>query len=325
MATKKNSKPNKKQIVKQPKTKKTDSKSRKEPKYKSLRLQKRIKHPAPPLPSWWSFVVKAFKLMTVNKRAMFSYLIVLGVATLLIVRGGVDPVVDTLSIRETLEDLTGVSIDGLTTSFTAFTVLLDSAATAGDAVGQLYQTIFFIIGSLAAIWLFRQQQAGNSVTMKMAFYRGMYPLIPFSLVLLVIGLQLLPAVIGNFVFQTVTSAGIVFGILEWALWVSVLIGSFMVTLYLLASSTMALYIVTLPEMTPMLALREAKKLVKHRRASVFLKIIALILFILVGLLCTILPLIYFAPTLAEWLFFVVSILMIPFIHAYLFSVYRELL
>jgi hypothetical protein len=39
--------------------------------------------------------------------------------------------------------------------------------------------------------------------MKMGFYRGMYPLIPFIIVSVVIALQTIPASIGNFLFKTV--------------------------------------------------------------------------------------------------------------------------
>jgi K+-sensing histidine kinase KdpD len=159
----------------------------------------------------------------------------------------------------------------------------------------------------------------------MAFYRGMYPLIPFILVLIVMGLQLIPALIGNFLFTTVINGGLAVGFIEQAMWTLFFILTILLSLYMISSSSIALYIVTLPEMTPMIALRQARELVRYRRFSVLLRALALILVIFFLLFVIVLPVIFIAPSLAEWIFFLITVLAIPLVHGYMFSLYRELL
>jgi len=75
----------------------------------------------------------------------------------------------------------------------------------------------------------------------------------------------------------------------------------------------------------MRALKQAKQLVTHRRWTVMRKIIMLFLTLLFALIVIVLPLIYFAPELAEWVFLLLTLLVIPFVHGYMFALYRELL
>lgn len=310
-------------IVKQPKIKPAGSKSRKKPKYKSFRLHKRIKHNGPKLPSWWSLFKKSLRLMSANKRAILVFFAIYGVLNILLIRG-IAPLIDIEGIRESYDEL-GLGNDGLSIGFAAFGTLLQAGTQSVDAIAQIYQMLLLIMASLALIWLFRQQQAGNKVTMKMAFYRGMYPLIPFILIVLVIGLQLIPATIGNFIFTTVTTNNLVVGFLEQASWVIFFAGTLILSLYWISSSLMALFVVTLPEMTPMIALRETKQLVAHRRFVILSKVLALVLAIVAIIVVAVLPLIYFSPLAAEWLFFAITVLAVPFVIAYLFCLYRELL
>ncbi len=323
MAKTKSKTKNKSSIVKQPKITPASSKSRKKPKYKSFRLHKRIKHMGPKLPSWWTLFKKALSLMKANKRPIFIFFIIYGILNIILIRG-IAPLIDVESIKESYDEL-GLGNDGLSIGFTAFGSLLRAGTQAVDATAQIYQMLLIVVASLALIWLYRQQQAGSKVTIKMAFYRGMYPIIPFILIVLVIGLQLLPASIGNFIFSTVSSNGLVVGFLEQSAWVLFFVGMLLLSFYWISSSLVALFIVTLPEMTPMTALREAKELVAHRRFSVLIKVLALIILCALIVLVLVLPLIYFSPIVAEWIFFTLTVLAIPFIVAYLFCLYRELL
>jgi hypothetical protein len=83
--------------------------------------------------------------------------------------------------------------------------------------------------------------------------------------------------------------------------------------------------VTLPEMTPMIALKQARELVRYRRFSVLLRAIAIILIIFAILFVIVFPIIFFVPTLAEWMFFAITVLAVPLVNGYMFSLYRELL
>ena len=262
--------------------------------------------------------------MKANKKPIAVFFVVYGVLNLLLVRGFTSPI-DIDGIRESFEGVVDEDTVGLASGFTSFGLLLSASTQGSSEVAQVYQTFLLIIASLALIWLFRQQQAGNSVTMKMAFYRGMYPLVPFILVLCVVGLQLLPALIGNFLYTTVIQGGLAVNGLEQTLWLLFFLSTLLLSFYMIASSAMALYIVTLPEMTPMAALREARNLVRHRRFAVLRKVLAIALVVFAFIFVIVLPIIFIAPTLAEWMFFSITVLSIPLVNGYLFSLYRELL
>ncbi len=311
-------------IVKEPKISKAGAKARQKPKYKSFRLHKRIKHHAPSIPNWWELLKKAWALMLANKKAIAVFAVVYGFLNLLLVRGFSSPV-DISALKDSFSSLLGEESAGLASGFTAFGLLINASTQGSGEVAQVYQTFLIIIASLALIWLYRQQQAGNYVTMKMSFYRGMYPLVPFILVLLVIGLQLIPALVGNFLFTTVIDGGLAVGGLEQTVWLLFFIMTLLLSLYMISSSSIALYLVTLPEMTPIIALKQARELVRHRRFAILLRAIAIVLVIFAILFVVVLPVIFIAPTLAEWMFFAVTVLGIPLVNAYMFTLYRELL
>ncbi len=311
-------------IVKEPKISKPGAKARQKPKYKSFRLHKRIKHPQPKLPSWWHLFLKSLALIRANKRAILVFVVVYGLLNLFLVRGFTNTV-DIEGVRESLSSIVGEESSGFTSGFTSFGLLVEASTQGSGEVAQVYQTFLLIFASLALIWLYRQQQAGNKVTMKMAFYRGMYPLVPFTLVSLVIFSQMIPALIGNFLYTTVISNGLVVGALEQIAWLLFFASTLLLSLYMISSSSIALYIVTLPEMTPMIALRQARELVRYRRTAIILRSIAIILIVFALLFIIVLPIIFIAPTMAEWMFFAVTVLAVPLVHGYMFSLYRELL
>ncbi|HEX5798415.1 MAG TPA: hypothetical protein VFX79_03590, partial [Candidatus Saccharimonadales bacterium] len=177
----------------------------------------------------------------------------------------------------------------------------------------------------AIIWSIRQVLAGERIRFRQAFYEGMYPIIPFLLVLFVLGLQLIPATIGSFLLTTVISGGLAVTFVEQFIW-WVLFGLLtLLSLYMLLSSIFALYIVTLPGMAPLKALRSARGLVLNRRVSIGLRLLglpALGIFVYVAVL---LPAIIAIPVLAVPIFALLSSFGLFFVHSYIYNLYRELL
>jgi len=111
--------------------------------------------------------------MMANKKAIAVFAVVYGLLNLLLVRGFSSPI-DIGSLKESFGSIIGEESAGLASGFTAFGLLINASTQGTGQVAQVYQTFLIIFASLALIWLYRQQQAGNKVTMKMAFYRGMY-------------------------------------------------------------------------------------------------------------------------------------------------------
>lgn len=311
-------------IVKKPKVLAHDAKLRKKPVYTSFRLHKPIKPHQPPLATSLELSSMSLQLMWANRRALFSFILIYGILSLLLVRG-FGSAIDIAELKLLLQDIFGGSVDALTTSLTTFGLLLGASAEAGGDVAQMYQSILALIASLAIVWLYRQQQAGRKVTMKEAFYSGMYPLVPFLLVLAVVAVQSLPGLLGNFVYTAAIRGDLLFGVFEHVLMIMMMLSLIVLSLYMMSSSAVALYIVTLPEMTPLHALREARELVRHRRLAVLIRFIMGIIIVLFLMFIVTVPLIFFASSVVEWVFFFITILAVPFVHGYLFSLYRELL
>ncbi len=309
-------------VVKKPKILADDARIRMKPHYKSLRLHKRVKHHEPSLPSWWNITKKAVKLLLVNKKNIGWFFLVYGVLYIVFVRGFVAPV-NISEIRDSFDSIATEEVSSLAANFTVFSLMVQSTSSAAGDVAGLYQMFFIIISVLALIWLFRQQQAGNKVSMKLAFYRGMYPLIPFIMIVAVIGLQTIPASIGNYLFRTVVDSGFAVTVVEQAIWLLLFLLLLLLSLYMISSSLIALFVVTLPEMTPLVALKKAKELVQFRRFSVLRKVLALLIFILVLFIGSVFPLIFVSAGLAQLLFFTLTILTVPLATAYLFVLYRE--
>lgn len=321
---KKNKKQSNENIVKQPTIISDDSRLRRKPKYKSFRLHERVKHPSGSLPSWRLLTAKTLRLLHANKKSIVHFFVIYGVLYLVFVRGFSAPI-NTDDIREAFDTIGADEASSLATNFTVFGLIVQSTTSAAGDIAGLYQLFLIIVSSLAFIWVFRQQQAGNVVTMKDGFYRGMYPFIPFVLLVILVGLQTIPATVGNFLFKTVSESGLAVNSAELSLWFVLMLLLILLSLYMITSTLIALFVVTLPEMTPAIALKKAKELVMFRRFSVLRKVTALLLFVLILYVAIVFPLIFISSLLAQIIFFVLTILVVPFAVGYLFVLYRELL
>jgi hypothetical protein len=247
-----------------------------------------------------------------------------GLLNLVLVHG-LTGTVNLYNVKSSISQALKGSGGQISTSLTLFVYLLGNSSNSGNANAAVYQTILIVLVSLATIWALRQVYNEAKIKMRDSFYRGMYPLVPFILVLLVIGLQLIPLLVGGLLYSTVINGSIAVYAIEKILWALLFLLLALVSLYMLCSSLFALYIVTLPDMTPMKALRSARQLVRHRRLLVLRKILFLPLALLIISIIIMFPLILFATSLAAWVFFVLTMVGLVVIHSYMYALYRELL
>jgi hypothetical protein len=236
---------------------------------------------------------------------------------------------DIASLKQAITEIFGGSFSGFTTTLALFGVLLTNVNATNGQQASAYQTVFLVGASLAIIWALRQtlspKNKKNKIQIRDAFYRGMYPLVPFLLIVAVIGIQLLPVAVGGFLYSVVVAGGLAVTGAEKMLWLLLVGATVLLSLYMITSSIFALYIVTLPNVRPMQALRSARDLVLHRRWTIMRKLIFLPFALLIGSAILTMPLIIFLPTLAEWVFFVLSMFGLVIFHSYLYTLYRELL
>lgn len=206
-----------------------------------------------------------------------------------------------------------------------FSKLIANSGASSTPAGGAYGLFLTTILSLAVIWTVRQLLAGRVPRVRDAYYRGMFPLVPFVLVLALIGLQLLPLVIGATLYNIAVTNGIVVNLFQQTVAGLLALALALLSFYWLASSTMALYIVTLADMTPRRALKSAKDLVRGKRWTIVLRILFLPLALLLAAAIVLIPTVLVAPVLANILLFVLGGVALVIVHAYLFSLYRGLL
>jgi len=229
-----------------------------------------------------------------------------------------------MTIKASLVDLTSSKTAGVSTGLSLFGFLVSSNGPQSE-VASVYQMMLITIASLALIWSLRQSYSDKKVKARQAFYGGMYPLIPFILVVLVIILQTLPLMLANTLYTAVFIGGLAVNIIEQILWGLALFLLILSSLYMVTASIFGLYIVTLPNMTPLKALRSAKGLVRYRRWTIMRKVLFLpMVLIVVGGVVTV-PVVIYATPFAEWLFFGLTIVSLSVIHSYLYALYRELM
>lgn len=296
----------------------------KQPQYKSWRLQKRIKHPIK-LPNVIKLTKMSAKTLWRHKKLFIGITLVYGLLNLILTQS-LSGTSDIGTLKDTLDQAFQGHFGGLASGFSIFVVLVGSAGNSNSATAGAYQVFLALIVSLAVIWALRQVLSGTkSIRIRDAYYRGMTPLIPFLLVLLLIALQLLPMMIGANAYAIVISNGIAVYAVEKIVWALLYLLLALLSVYMISSSVFALYIVTLPDMTPIKALRSARALVRYRRWTVLRKILCLPVILLVIAAIIMVPIIIWLTPLAQWVFFLLTMFGLVAIHTYIYTLYRELL
>jgi hypothetical protein len=222
-------------------------------------------------------------------------------------------------------DLNTGGADAVWRAAGGFAGLVGSSGASGSSTGSSLQSVLFVIESLVIIWALRHLLSGQAISVKLAYYKAMAPLIPFLLVIFVIIIQLLPITIGGVALAAVSTS--VFTDSGLATIFTSIVFAFLAawSVYMVSASIFALYIVTLPDMQPRQALRSAKNLVLFRRWPIIRKVFFLPVFLLIVMGIVIVPLILYAQSIVPAVFYILSMLAILFIHTYLYSLYRDLL
>lgn len=279
---------------------------------------------APPISSGWKLFTSSLELIWQNRRLFFGVTLTYGIFNLVFVHG-----------MGRLVSLSGISKStNLSEGYNRFNAVLSSTGSASTDSASLYQSILLVITVLAIIWLLRQLQAkslkkkskkSDELNVRKVFYHSTYALVPFILELLLISIQLLPMLIGASIYSMVISNGLAVGPIENLLWLGLFVVLSIWSIYMVTASIFGLFVVTLPEMTPMQAWRSARKLVAGRRWTIMRKLLFLPFIMLLIVAVLILPVAIWLAPIAEWLYFLVGVVALPICVVYLYSLYREIL
>lgn len=295
------------------------------PEYKSFRLSKRIKKPADKPLSKARIVLSTSIRHLWKYRKTFAGITGIYLLLSVLLVKGLNSSSDIPEIKDSVQELITGTTGQLASSLAVFGFLVGNTSGVTSEVAGTYQSILLILVSLALIWALRQTHADKKIGIRESFYRGMYPLVPFLVVLLVIGIQFIPLALSSWLFNVTIVSGLAVTPPEQVLWLVFCFLLAVLTIYMVSSSIFALYISTLPDMMPMKALRSARQLVRYRRAAILRKVLFIPFIILFFLIVIILPIIMFITPLAEWAFFALSMASLAVFHSYMYSLYRELL
>lgn len=288
--------------------------------------KKPLKKPTvtPKIMNVWQLTKSSAQLIWENRVVFLGISIIYGLLILILAKG--------FSAGQNIEDLKKAVSESLSgngkeigASFAVFVSLVGSTGSGSTDTSGPYQVIVTIITSLAIIWTLRQILANKKFKFKETFYLSMYPLVPFLIILAIVALQLIPLLLGSVLYSLVASYGIATNIIEVILWILLFTSLAALSLYFVCSSLFAVYIVTLPDMTPKKALDTAKELVQGRRWVVIRKIISLPIVLLIISAIVMLPVILIAAPLAQIVFYCLTVVSLLAVHTYMYLLYRNLM
>jgi len=278
--------------------------------------------PIKKLPSVFVLSKQTVALLARNWKTFGTFILLYGILSVVFVQGGT--AFTNMSASKELFDASAEGVGQFASGIGLFTYLLSAAGGASGPTSVVYQFILLIIFSLASIWVIRHLYGKQAVSARDGLYYGMTPLIPFVLVLGLLCVQLLPLAVGALLYNIVGSYGLIASGVEQLLWIVIFVALASVSFYFISSSLFALYIVTLPDMTPMQALRAARQLVRRRRWTVVRKLLFLPFALLAVGCVLVVPFILFVTPVAAAVFFVFTLLCLPLFHGYMYHLYRAL-
>lgn len=205
-----------------------------------------------------------------------------------------------------------------------FGSMVNSAGSSFTAASGIYQIIVSTICALALLWFFRQLLSGEKTSAKQSFYQGMRPLVPYLLVLMMLGIYLIPVALGGYLLSLLLSSYILFGWEMYMAWAIFGLLAFW-SLRLMTHGIFGLIAVTLPDMTPLRALRGAKKMVYRRRLTIWRKLFLATVLVAVCGFIVVAPFVALWPAFAPWVFFSYTVIVTTFGQAFLYTIYREIL
>jgi hypothetical protein len=266
------------------------------------------------IPGSFKLSVDAFKTIKKFWKPLIGIVVVYSLLNLIFANGLIN------SVKSTVED---IQKDSFATSASGFGDVIANAGFSNNS--SVAQTILFIFETMVIVYALRHLIAGDKLGIKQAYYESTFPLIPLVLVLFVIVLQLIPFSLSAAVLALVLS-----GLFGSGSMLTVIISLIFIlltawSLYMFSSSIFAIYIVTLPNMAPLQALKAAKNLVKYRRWPIIRRLMFLPILVTFILGLLIIPLIMFAHVLVAPVFFALSMLAVLYAHTYLYNLYRGLL
>ena len=295
---------------------------RKKKKYRSFRLQRKLRPEPRYIPPGAKLLRSSLRFIWEHRKSFFYIFLIHATIYVVLIRSPFSTNIG--QIQQTINSALGKNSQNTTTGVLA---TLGSVITASGSsqTNKIILAVSILLMSLVYIWAIRELHAKKQIQARDAYYKSMSPLIPSVSVLIIACLQLIPFTIAVFAYSIMRSGGaFASGFEDLAGFLVTLLIS-VLSLYWLTSTVVALYIVTLPGMYPMKALKAAKKLVQFQRFLVFKRIFVLPIVLLLGYGLTLALVIRFASSATFFVVEALQLLVLPLIHVYLYKLYRALI
>ena len=282
---------------------------------------KRRKHAKQPVPTLRSNLSRTWGIMRKHRDQLLKVLGIYALLYFFFVRAITN--VNLEELRSTISLVFGDGTESLSTRFALAGALFGESTNFDQSTG-FYFSMIFLINSLALIWLLKHYWARRKTTVAEAYYQGMYPLVPIIILVGVIVLQSIPFSIGSYIMQVAFDNSLAVNFIERVGVVGVFFLGLTISGYWIIGSIMAIYAVTVPGMTPLAGLREAKLMLKGRRFLVLKQVTIFILLTAILCMALLLGIVYVLPDAAILAVTAIVVLLMPWSHLYLYGLYRDL-
>lgn len=297
------------------------SNDKKKKKYRSFRLQKRIKAESRYIPSSRDLFSQSFALIIRNWPLFLTIVLLHGMLYAILVK--TSATVDVSTVQKSVKEIFGNKIG--TVSGTAALVGTVLGSPRKVEIGGFAITSLVITTSLIYVWAIRERINGVSIRARDAIFNGLSPLVSTLVILLFMGIQLIPFGIATFFYTSARSNSLFASGFEDIFFFMITFFSGLVSFYFLTSSIIALYAAALPGVYPLSALKAAKELVAFRRLSIFRRVLSLAALISLTYLVLLVVVVRLFPDKTYTFIDIYQIAIIPFINVYLYKLYRALL
>jgi hypothetical protein len=266
-----------------------------------------------------------------NRAIFIKFIILYSVLALIIV--GTLSQSNYLAIRDSITATSeSLGIGELMSIFT--TTITSSGGEDATITSQAIAGLLLLFGWLVVVWILRYRLSGNVIKLRDALYNAGSPIVATFILLLLIVLQLLPFALALLAYVAVSGVGIInweIAIENMAAWLALAaIGA--LTIYWLATSFIALVIVTNPGVYPWQAIKMAGDIVVGRRLKIVLRLVFMIVPLALLWLVILVPIILLDNWIkVDWLPLVplftllLSTLSLAWVASYIFLLYRRLL
>lgn len=245
------------------------------------------------LPGYWAFSHFVWRTLWAHKAIFIWVIAVYGIFSAAFIGIASQDTYTTLgeTLRSTSDEIFEGNLGEVgKASLLLLTGVTGSLNVAPNEAQQAYGAFFGVMTWLTTVWLLRALLAGQKPRFRDGLYNGGAAIIPTLLVSLVLVVQIIPAAVATILASTAVSTGFVEGAVAMLFAVVGLL-LYILSLYWVVSTLMALVIVTLPGMYPLQALRTAGDLVVGRRLRILYRWLWLVGMVIVAWALVMIPII----------------------------------